>query len=347
MVVKLRCWIAPGVVLLGAWWGSGVVRGQTGCPACRRSKGRKPRRKVRPRRPRPKPSPRPRRWSTRRFCLGALESEPMRAPQSPPPPPDEQPADERPSPDAKWVPGYWSWDAPKARFVWVSGAWRVPPAGGSWVLGRWKRDANGWYRVPGYWSLPRTPTVTPTTAATTPRSDWHLTGPPADAPTDAPGPAPGDDFFYVPGGYAPEGDRLVWKPGYWARMQPGWDWVPAPGSVTARVGLPRRVLAPRRRQARRAPARRRPARRGKHGSPPRASLSRRPPRRTPRATRSRKPKTRPRRPTLWCERSRTVIPRSWSGHTRRRTRRSAIPTATAARPSSFGPRGLTLTGRAG
>lgn len=33
----------------------------------------------------------------------------------------------------------------------------------------------------------------------------------------------------MPGHYgpAPDGDRLVWTPGFWARPQSGWDWIPA------------------------------------------------------------------------------------------------------------------------
>lgn len=57
--------------------------------------------------------------------------------------------------------------------------------------------------------------------------DWRVDGPPADHPEDLAGPAPDPRAFYVPGHYAPEGDRLVWVKGFWARIQAGWDWVPA------------------------------------------------------------------------------------------------------------------------
>ena len=60
-----------------------------------------------------------------------------------------------------------------------------------------------------------------------PAADWRTTGPPATQPADDPGQAPDPDAFYVPGHYAPEGDRVVWKAGFWARSQPGWDWLPA------------------------------------------------------------------------------------------------------------------------
>jgi hypothetical protein len=41
------------------------------------------------------------------------------------------------------------------------------------------------------------------------------------------GQAPRPGSFYVPGTYAPEGDRVVWRSGFWAASQPGWDWIPA------------------------------------------------------------------------------------------------------------------------
>ena len=50
---------------------------------------------------------------------------------------------------------------------------------------------------------------------------------PADHPADQPTAAPGPDYFFVPGHYAPLGDQVAWKAGFWARSQPGWDWVPA------------------------------------------------------------------------------------------------------------------------
>jgi hypothetical protein len=59
------------------------------------------------------------------------------------------------------------------------------------------------------------------------RIDWRTQGPPADRPAETTGPAPGPDYFYVPGGYIPDGEELVWTPGFWAETQPGWEWVPA------------------------------------------------------------------------------------------------------------------------
>jgi hypothetical protein len=146
----------------------------------------------------------------------------LRAPKSPPPPPAETSTPDRPGPDAQWVAGYWAWDASRGDFVWVRGIWRVPPRGRFWVNGRWVRDANGWSRIPGFWSDRHV-----ATGAWANAPDGISGGPPADAPREDPGPAPGPDFFLVPGHYRPEADRTVWVRGFWARSQPGWDWVPA------------------------------------------------------------------------------------------------------------------------
>lgn len=148
----------------------------------------------------------------------------------PPSPIIERPTANRPGPLASWVPGYWAWSQSGDDFVWVSGTWRVPPRDQVWVNGQWVRDAKGWARVPGSWS----PRLSETAAvdrslerAVAVRPAWRTTGPPADPPGEAPGPAPDADAFYVPGHYAPDGDRLTWKPGFWTSSQPGWDWVPS------------------------------------------------------------------------------------------------------------------------
>jgi hypothetical protein len=91
-----------------------------------------------------------------------------------------------------------------------------------WIAGRWIRDPDGWYFVPGSWSRRDRPAG----VANRNRAAWRTTGPPADHPDDTPGAAPSPDSFFVPGHYAPAGDRLAWIPGLWARVQPGWDWIP-------------------------------------------------------------------------------------------------------------------------
>lgn len=154
----------------------------------------------------------------------------VRAPKAPPAPVAERPGEDPPSPQSIWVGGYWDWDAGRDDFAWVPGAYRVPPKGMIWVNGRWERDADGWSRVAGFWSPRQGTPAAPAPAQPRPAAagpDWRTSGPPADHPADTPGPAPNADAFFVPGHYAPEGERVTWTPGFWARAQPGWDWVPA------------------------------------------------------------------------------------------------------------------------
>lgn len=156
---------------------------------------------------------------------------PLRAPKAPPAPIAESPTDDRPSDLARWAPGYWMWDVSRDDFTWVSGIWRVPPRERFWVDGRWARDANGWSRLPGYWS-PRQamrPSLDgfASQVAARPQADWHRLGPPLDHPEDELGPAPAPDAFYVAGHYAPSGDQVAWKPGFWAQSRPGYEWLPA------------------------------------------------------------------------------------------------------------------------
>ena len=96
------------------------------------------------------------------------------------------------------------------------GIWRTRPPGRFWAHGYWKHEAKGWYRVPGFWSDRRVDLI-----------DWRKEGPPREHPEDEPGPAPGDDRFYIPGRYVPDGDGVSWKKGFWTRSQPGWVWEPA------------------------------------------------------------------------------------------------------------------------
>ena len=150
------------------------------------------------------------------FLSPAKNLDPVPHRQGAPAPIVERPGVDPPNPNAQWIEGYWEWDASRKDFVWVTGTWRVPPPGKFWVNGYWRRDDKGWYRVPGFWSDRKTD-----------RIDFRKNGPPADHPADEPGEAPGPDYFYVPGQYYPDGNGVVWKPGFWAKAQPGWAWVPA------------------------------------------------------------------------------------------------------------------------
>ena len=118
---------------------------------------------------------------------------------------------------AIWINGYWDFDAATQRFVWVEGVWRVAPPGRFWVVGYWAQSASGGYeRVAGYWADER-------------RGSIEFSGPPAARPAENPGVSPGADRFYIAGHYEPKerGVGVVWKPGYWSKMQSGWSWIPA------------------------------------------------------------------------------------------------------------------------
>ena len=150
------------------------------------------------------------------FLSPAKDAEPAHVEKAPPAPITERPGVDRPSPEAIWIPGYWQWDGGRSDFTWVTGTWRVPPPGRFWVDGFWKRDDQGWYRVAGFWSDRQTD-----------RIDWRKDGPPADRPEDKVTEAPGPEYFFIPGQYIPDGEGVVWKPGFWAKAQAGWSWVPS------------------------------------------------------------------------------------------------------------------------
>lgn len=137
----------------------------------------------------------------------------VRLTQAPPANPGE-PGARQPSAQAVWIPGYWDYDASTSRFAWVSGTWRVPPPGRTWVQGTWARDDRGWYRVPGFWTAD-------------PTSPYRAEGPSAERPHEPRGPRPSSRHLWVAGHHAPQGETLVWKPGFWSKHQPGWTWIPA------------------------------------------------------------------------------------------------------------------------
>ena len=155
----------------------------------------------------------------------AASRSPERIGKAPPPLFAERPGDSCPSPDARWIEGYWEWDKNRSDFAWVTGIWVVPPPGEFWVNEYWRRDAKGWYRVPGFWSGGGH--VQKERRAPEPAPDGTKVGLPLIRPEEPIGMAPGPDFFYIPGEYVPEGGGVVWQPGLWARSQPGWGWIPA------------------------------------------------------------------------------------------------------------------------
>lgn len=55
-----------------------------------------------------------------------------------------------PSPEAVWVPGYWSYRG--RGYVWVAGHWEMPPPSHrNYVVGHWERRGHRTYWVESYW----------------------------------------------------------------------------------------------------------------------------------------------------------------------------------------------------
>jgi hypothetical protein len=137
----------------------------------------------------------------------------------------ERPGAQCPGPDARWIEGYWDWDRSRGDFAWVTGTWLVPPPGEFWVNGYWRRDAEGWYRVPGFWSGGGQ--VQKVVRVQQVAFDGRRPGLPLTRPEESIGIAPSPDYFYIPGEYIPAGGGVIWRQGFWTRSQPGWEWIPA------------------------------------------------------------------------------------------------------------------------
>ena len=73
-------------------------------------------------------------------------------PNKPPAAVEELPPDTKPAGNnVEWIPGYWSFEAARQKFVWTSGIWRVIPPGLAWVPGYWTQSGTGNQWVSGYW----------------------------------------------------------------------------------------------------------------------------------------------------------------------------------------------------
>jgi hypothetical protein len=137
----------------------------------------------------------------------------------------ERPGAQRPSPDDRWIEGYWDWEPGRAEFVWVTGFWLVPPPGEFWVGGYWRRDAKGWYRESGFWSGGGR--IQKVVRAQEVALGGRAAGPSLTRPEEPIGDPPGPNYFYIPGEYIPAWGGVAWQPGYWSASQPGWEWIPA------------------------------------------------------------------------------------------------------------------------
>jgi hypothetical protein len=146
-------------------------------------------------------------------------TEPKATPQiakKPPAPLEEMPPEEKPDGDVVWIGGYFGWDDDRADYLWVSGCWRVKPAGKEWVPGYWREVGANWQWVSGFWTNSQEAKAAPIT---------YYPDPPAPPNIAPAGDAPGADTFYIPGYWMWNGDRYLWRAGYWTRIRPGYVYV--------------------------------------------------------------------------------------------------------------------------
>jgi YXWGXW repeat-containing protein len=186
------------------------------------------------------------------------------APIAPPAAPVAEDQPPQPEADDTWIPGYWWWSAPLARYVWVSGAWRHPPPDQVWTPGAWSPVGASYVWAPGYWAPQGFARVTIDVA-------------PPPLQLEVSGNAPGVGFVWTPGYYGYTGGGYAWVGGVWARppsagvgwiapryvgfgrryyLQPGrWDFAPdrrgvayrpeidaRPGDHLRLVAVPRGVI---------------------------------------------------------------------------------------------------------
>ena len=74
----------------------------------------------------------------------------MPPPEPPAPPQTDEAVTAPPSPNALWIPGYWSFDG--YHYSWIAGHWEVPPPNARiYVTAHWENRGNGYAYIPGYW----------------------------------------------------------------------------------------------------------------------------------------------------------------------------------------------------
>jgi len=142
------------------------------------------------------------------------------APQQPdyfadtaPPAPVVEPEPAKPDPADIWVPGYWWWSKPLARYVWVSGAWRNPPPDQVWFPGAWNHVGAHYVWQPGYWGTRGYV-----------REAIETAPPPLRVEVEPPMPSAG--MVWTPGYYAWRNNAYVWTAGVWERPpHPGNVWI--------------------------------------------------------------------------------------------------------------------------
>ncbi len=145
------------------------------------------------------------------------------APAQPPPNIDEVPPPYRPQGQQfVWIPGYWSWDAERNGYIWVSACWRVAPPRMSWVPGYWAQVPGGWEWIAGFW------------APAGVREIEYLAAPPAIDVLEPDVPAPSPETIWVPPCMYWVQGQYVRRHGYWLAAQPNWVWVPSHYIATPR-----------------------------------------------------------------------------------------------------------------
>ncbi len=84
-------------------------------------------------------------WVVVLACAG-----PQVVQQAPPDLRQEMPA-HRPSAQAVWLPGEWTYEKGGAPWVWLPGRWAQPQPGMQFEPGYWVRTGKGWVQHPGIW----------------------------------------------------------------------------------------------------------------------------------------------------------------------------------------------------
>lgn len=88
-------------------------------------------------------------------------------------------------------------------------------AGPAWLAGHWQAIENGWQWVAGFWAPDNVAEV------------QYLPSPPPTLDQGPTTPAPDDNSTYVPGCWAYQQTRYLWRPGHWVGNKPDWVWIPA------------------------------------------------------------------------------------------------------------------------
>lgn len=145
------------------------------------------------------------------------------APQQPPANIEEvPPADKPQGSQFVWIPGYWSWDADRSGYIWVSACWRAAPPSMSWVPGYWAQVPGGWEWISGYW------------APASVRNIAYLPAPPAVEDIEPVGIQSSPDMIWVPPCMYWSDGQYIRRAGYWLKAQPNWVWIPSHYVMTPR-----------------------------------------------------------------------------------------------------------------